>query len=98
MIESYHQETNTPESQMDSQKANNKNTQGGWISNRYCTYPQEIFIQFPTMVNIRQINVLINESKIPKMIEFINCIPVGEKNKFIIIIYSFHNNTLYNHL
>ena len=63
---------------------NNKNTKGGWISNRYCTYPQEIFIQFPTMVNIRQINILINECKIPKSIELINCIPVGEKNKFII--------------
>ena len=63
---------------------NNNNTKGGWISNRYCTYPQEIFIQFPTMVNIRQINILINECKIPKSIELINCIPVGEKNKFII--------------
>ena len=63
---------------------NNKNPQGGWISNRYCTYPQEILIQFPTMVNIRQINILINECKIPKMIELINCIPIGEKNKFII--------------
>ena len=63
---------------------NNNNSQGGWVSNRYCTYPQEIFIQFPTMVNIRQINILINECKIPKMIEIINCIPIGEKNKFII--------------
>ena len=61
----------------------NKNNMG-WVSNRYCIYPQEILIQFPSMVNIRQINILINESKIPKMIEFINCIPVGEKNKFII--------------
>ena len=63
---------------------NNNNTKGGWISNRYCTYPQEILIQFPTMVNIRQINILINECKIPKTIEFINCIPIGDKNKFII--------------
>ena len=63
---------------------NNNNTKGGWLSNRYCIYPQEILIKFPSIVNIRQINILINESKIPKMIEFINCIPVGEKNKFII--------------
>ena len=63
---------------------NKNNTKGGWVSNRYCTYPQEIFIQFPTMVNIRQINILINECKIPKSIELINCIPIGEKNKFII--------------
>ena len=63
---------------------NKNNTEGGWLSNRYCTYPQEILIHFPTMVNIRQINILINESKIPKMIELINCIPIGEKNKIII--------------
>ena len=62
----------------------NNNTQGGWVSNRYCSYPQEILIQFPSNVNIRQINLIMNESKIPKMIEFINCIPIGEKNKFII--------------
>ena len=61
-----------------------KDNNGGWVSNRYCIYPQEILIQFPSMVNIRQINILINKSKIPKMIEFINCIPIGEKNKFII--------------
>ena len=62
----------------------NKNNKNGWISSRYCIYPQEILIQFPQMVNIRQINILIHENKIPKMIELINCIPVGEKTKFII--------------
>ena len=62
----------------------NSNIQGGWVSNRYCIYPQEILIKFPSLVNIRQINILINESKIPKIIEFINCIQIGENNKFII--------------
>ena len=38
----------------------------GWLSNRYCAYPQEILIKFPYEVNIRQLNILINESKIPK--------------------------------
>ena len=52
----------------------NLKTNEGWVSNRYCTYPQEIMIKFPTEVNIRQINILINESKIPKKIELINCI------------------------
>ena len=56
----------------------------GWLSNRYCAYPQEILIKFPTEVNIRQLNILINESKIPKKIELINCIPVGKKNKILI--------------
>ena len=40
-------------------------------------------IKFPTEVNIRQINILINESKIPKKIELINCIPIGKRNKFL---------------
>ena len=56
----------------------------GWLSNRYCAYPQEILIKFPTEVNIRQLNILINESKIPKKIELINCIPIGKKNKILI--------------
>ena len=56
----------------------------GWVSSRYCTYPQEFLIKFPTEVNIRQINILINESKIPKKIELINCIPIGKRNKFMI--------------
>ena len=61
-----------------------KKNQGGWISNRFCIYPQEILIKFPQIVNLRQINILINESKIPKMIEFINCIPLNKKNNYII--------------
>ena len=61
-----------------------KKNQSGWISNRFCIYPQEILIKFPQIVNLRQINILINESKIPKMIEFINCIPLNKKNKYII--------------
>ena len=59
----------------------------GWISARYCPYPQEILIEFSSKVNLRQINILINESKIPKIIEVINCIPITEDNKFI-----FNNN------
>ena len=61
----------------------NLKTNEGWVSNRYCTYPQEFMIKFPTEVNIRQINILINESKIPKKIELINCIPIGKRNKFL---------------
>ena len=30
----------------------------GWLSNRYCAYPQEIMIKFQTEVNIRQLNIL----------------------------------------
>ena len=61
----------------------NKNNKTGWISNRFCTYPQEIIIEFHSFVNIKQINILINESKIPTIIEFINCtyLPPENKNK-----------------
>ena len=61
-----------------------KKNQSGWISNRFCIYPQEILIKFPQIVNLRQINILVNESKIPKMIEFINCIPLNKKNNYFI--------------
>ena len=42
----------------------------GWQSNRFCIYPQEILIQFNFPVNINQINIIINEKKIPTTIEF----------------------------
>ena len=44
----------------------------GWQSNRFCIYPQEILIQFSFPVNINQINIIINEKKIPNSIEFYN--------------------------
>ena len=59
----------------------NKENKIGWISNRFCTYPQEINIEFHSFVNIRQINILINETKIPTVIEFVNCIYMPRKNK-----------------
>ena len=59
----------------------NKENKVGWISNRFCTYPQEINIEFHSFVNIRQINILINETKIPTVIEFVNCIYMPRKNR-----------------
>ena len=61
----------------------NKNTNIGWISNRFCTYPQEIIVEFHSYVNIRQINILIKETKIPTIIEFINWIYVPINNNKI---------------
>jgi len=58
----------------------NKNSDKGWISNRFCTYPQEIIIEFHSYVNIKQINILINETKIPIIIEIINCINIQNNN------------------
>lgn len=59
----------------------NKNNKVGWLSNRFCTYPQEIIVEFHSYVNIKQINILINETKIPIMIEFINCIYIPNNSK-----------------
>jgi centrosomal protein CEP104 len=47
----------------------------GWMSVRFCTYPQEIIIQFLTPVNLKQINILSNEKKITSMIEFYSYYP-----------------------
>ena len=52
----------------------------GWQSNRFCIYPQEILIQFNFPVNINQINVIINEKKIPTSIEFYNANTNNNKN------------------
>jgi centrosomal protein CEP104 len=41
----------------------------GWMSVRFCTYPQEILLQFLTPVNLKQIHILCNEKKIPSLIE-----------------------------
>ena len=41
----------------------------GWMSVRFCTYPQEILLQFLTPVNLKQIHILANEKKIPSLIE-----------------------------
>ena len=73
------QDPQHPINSLISKKINN-----GWLSNRYCTYPQEIFIQFPSSILLKQINIVINENKIPKMIEFINCIPISDKNVLVI--------------
>ena len=51
---------------------------GGWISKKSCKYPQKLIVKFERFVNIRQINLLINESKIPTKIQFINCIQIKE--------------------
>jgi len=41
----------------------------GWVSVRFCTYPQEILLQFLTPVHLKQIHILSNEKKISSLIE-----------------------------
>jgi centrosomal protein CEP104 len=54
----------------------------GWMSSRFCTYPQEIIIQFLSPVNLKQINILSNEKKISSMIEFYSYYPSGNSDYF----------------
>jgi len=42
----------------------------GWVSIRFCSYPQEILLQFVTPVKLHKIHILSNEKKISSMLEF----------------------------
>jgi centrosomal protein CEP104 len=53
----------------------------GWISSRFCNYPQEIIVQFVSPVNLRQINILSHEKKISSLIEFWSYYP-SQPNEF----------------
>ena len=50
----------------------------GWHSERYCKYPQSIYIAFATPINLRQINLLSHEKKIPQKIWFYSYCPQGD--------------------
>lgn len=47
----------------------------GWQSQRFCTYPQEIVLQFDKSVHLTQVQFLIHEKKISSMIELHTCNP-----------------------
>ena len=47
----------------------------GWHSIRFCTYPQEILIQFTQPVRLRQVNILLHQTFIPSSIEFFYFFP-----------------------
>ena len=50
----------------------------GWYSERYCKYPQNIYIAFATPINLRQINLLSHEKKISQKISFYAYCPQGD--------------------
>ena len=52
-----------------------------WISERFCSYPQEIIIKFESPVNLYQINLLCNEKKTPKHLIFYSFCPEEFGNK-----------------
>ena len=47
----------------------------GWHSIRFCSYPQEILIQFTQPVRLRQVNILLHQTFIPSSIEFFYFFP-----------------------
>ena len=56
----------------------NKGRKGkGWLSSRYCQFPQSIYIQFNQPVNVKQINILIHEKNIPNQIKFYTYCPIS---------------------
>jgi centrosomal protein CEP104 len=52
----------------------------GWASVRFCTYPQEIFLQFLTPVHLKRIHLLSNEKKIASMVEIYCYYPSNSSN------------------
>lgn len=52
----------------------------GWVSTRFCAYPQEIVIQFYQPVNIKQITLIVHETKIPNAIDFFSFCPIDNRN------------------
>jgi centrosomal protein CEP104 len=47
----------------------------GWVSQRFCVYPQDIVFQFGGTVKISQLSFLIHEVKIPKNVELYGYAP-----------------------
>ena len=41
----------------------------GWQSSRFCSYPQEILIEFPSLIHLKEIQFLSHQYKIPNKIE-----------------------------
>ena len=47
----------------------------GWNSVRFCLFPQEVLIQFTKPVRLRQINIVLHETKIPSKIDIYHFFP-----------------------
>ena len=51
------------------------NQNEGWNSVRFCSYPQEILIQFPQPVRLTRVHLLLHQTKIPSKIELYQFFP-----------------------
>ena len=48
----------------------------GWETQRFCIYPQELIIQFPTTIRLKQMQLLIHQHKIPSKVELYSYLPL----------------------
>ena len=55
----------------------------GWQSERFCQYPQYIYIRFIRPVFIKKIELILHDKNIPSIIRFYSYYPKDEKNNFI---------------
>ena len=51
----------------------------GWQSQKFCDFPQEIIVQFPQMVQLKQLQFLSHQSKIASKIELFTFLPSGSQ-------------------
>ena len=51
----------------------------GWQSQKFCDYPQEIIVQFPQLVKLKQLQFLSHQSKIASKIELFTFLPSGQQ-------------------
>jgi len=51
----------------------------GWQSPKFCEYPQEIIVQFPSVVRLKQLQFLSHQSKIASKIELFTFLPNGQQ-------------------
>ena len=58
------------------------NSATGWFSNRFCNYPQTIYIKFNKPVLLNQINILFHEKFIPEKVEFYSYFPINDYEYF----------------
>ena len=51
----------------------------GWKSAKFCSYPQELILQFTNVVQLKQIKFLVHESAIPQRLDLYTFVPSGHQ-------------------
>ena len=53
----------------------------GWQSRRFCTYPQEVTLEFYGVVNIKKIEFASHHSKISSQVDILFYVPTGHQEQ-----------------